>query len=118
MWNIDDYKNFVSFLEQDGIDIGEYKKEFSEIVDKLNDIYYHIDSNKNRFKFSETYNVFGFSVIGLTVMHSLKSSYSDVKLALADSDSDLGFRVHEIPFDKGFVDLLHEIFVKEININN
>lgn len=120
MWSIKDYENFISFLDQDGINIEEYKQEFSEIVDKLNDIYYHMNPNKSRFKFSETYNIYGFSVIGL--FHHIHGicrhrDYNDISLAIFDPDNELGYRMQEIPFEKRFVDSLHEIFMKEMTNN-
>lgn len=121
MWNIKDYENFISFLNQEGVNIEEYKQEFSEIVDKLNDIYYRIDPYKTRFKFSKTYNIFGFDVIGLlnsTCGSTRYYNHNDLKLVLYESpESGLGFRVRDIPFEKRFADSLHEIFMKEMTNN-
>ena len=117
MWNIKDYENFISFLNQEGINIEEYKQEFSEIVDKLNDIYYHIDSNKSRFKFSVTYNIYGFDVIGLIYNTHRCHDYNDISLVIFNPDDELGFKIMEIPFEKRFVDSLHEIFMKEMTNN-
>ena len=115
MWNINE--NFISFLNQEGINIEEYKQEFSEIVDKLNDIYYHIDSNKSRFKFSVTYNIYGFDVIGLIYNTQRCHDYNDISLVIFNPDDELGFKIMEIPFEKRFVDSLHEIFMKEMTNN-
>lgn len=120
MWSVNDYENFISFLNQEGINIEEYRQEFSEIIDKLNDILYHMDSNKSRFKFSKTYNIYGFSVIG--VVHRIYGifrhrDYNDISLAIFDPDNEIGFKIQEIPFEKRFVDSLHEIFMKEMANN-
>lgn len=117
MWNIKDYENFISFLNREGVNIEEYKQEFSEIVDKLNDIYYHIDSNKSRFKFSVTYNIYGVDVIGLIYNTYRCHDYNNISLVIFNPDDELGFKIKEIPFEKRFVDSLHEIFMKEMTNN-
>lgn len=117
MWSIKDYENFISFLNQEGINIEEYKQEFFEIVDKLNDIYYHIDPNKSRFKLSVTYNIYGFDVIGLIYNTHGRHDYNDISLVIFNPDDELGFKIKEIPFEKRFVDSLHEIFMKEMTNN-
>ena len=107
MWNIKDYENFISFLNQEGINIEEYKQEFSEIVDKLNDIYYRIDPHKTRFKFSKTYNIFGFDVIGLlnsTCGSTRYYNHNDLK-HLIDQSMNLLFEKNPLIYEYDATDL-------------
>lgn len=113
MYELEDYKQFLSFLSNDeGIDIKSYIEEFSKIKDILLEIDY-ICPSRARLKFSQHYDIFGFEVMGLLFSNEYNSHYH-MRLAVP-ADNELGFKMVKIPYNLNFVQELYKIVKHEVS---
>lgn len=113
MYKLEDYKQFLSFLSEEGIDIEYYINEFSKIIDAIDNIRY-LFCREHRFKFSKSHIICGLEVLGLLFEGE---TYDKVYMAVPSNDS-LGFKRQKIPYDLNFVQELYNIVKSEYQILN